>query len=422
MEDSEVVIKVENLHKKFCKSLKRSMAYGTLDLAKSFIGLDLKQGKLRKGEFWSLNDINFELKKGETLGIIGSNGSGKSTLLRLISGIFPPDKGKIAVKGKIGSLIAVGAGFHPHLSGRENVYLNGTILGMTKKEIDSKFEEIVKFADIGDFLDAPLSTYSSGMRVRLGFAIAVFCQPDILLIDEILSVGDLSFRNKSLRKLNEVRQNSKGIIFVSHNLEQVRSLCTRVIILEKGKILYDGETQQGCIMYEEMSREKRVQVLQDEPVTISDSKYLGRQSSDEISFSNIGIFNQNGIEVDEIKLDDKLTIGAEFEINKQIEGMFFSVGILNEEYKPCIWVMSNDIDKKIYEEIKPGKYSLKVEIDEPHLAPGVYIPNIAIRNSLTAETYERILPNKSFRVLSDGKTFERGFIYVREKWNLEKIN
>ena len=222
--NNDVVVSVKNVSKKFCRNLRRSMAYGILDLSKNLMGLKPDTSTLNRDEFWALDDVSFELRRGETLGIIGINGSGKSTLLRLLSGIFPPDKGEIAVKGRIGSLIAVGAGFHPHMTGRENVFLNGAILGMSRKEIEKKYDSIVGFAEIGDFLEAPVSTYSSGMRVRLGFAIAVHCEPDILLIDEVLSVGDLSFRNKSLRHMANFRAKAKALIFISHNLEQVRVL------------------------------------------------------------------------------------------------------------------------------------------------------------------------------------------------------
>ena len=163
-----------------------------------------------------LKGISFKVKKGETLGIIGPNGSGKSTLLKILNGIFPPDKGTIKIRGKVGALIEVGAGFHPMLTGRENIYINGTILGMSKKEIDEKFDKIVDFADIGDFLDVPVKNYSSGMYVRLGFSIAVCCQPEILLIDEVLSVGDISFRKKCLQKIIDLKKNKEiSIIFVS---------------------------------------------------------------------------------------------------------------------------------------------------------------------------------------------------------------
>ncbi|MCK4325438.1 ABC transporter ATP-binding protein, partial [bacterium] len=184
---NDIAIKVEHVSKKFCKRLRHTMLYGTVDIARSTLGLLPHSGQLRVGEFWAVDDVSFELKRGETLGIIGPNGAGKTTVLKMLNGIFMPDKGKIIIKGRVGALIEVGAGFHPMLTGRENIYINGTILGMSKREIDKKFDDIVNFADIGDFIDSPVKHYSSGMYVRLGFAIAIHCEPDILLVDEVLA-------------------------------------------------------------------------------------------------------------------------------------------------------------------------------------------------------------------------------------------
>lgn len=417
----DVVIKVENLNKKFCRNLKRSMLYGFFDIMKNMLGIRYDSGKLRRDEFWALQDVNFELKEGEVLGIIGVNGSGKSTLLRLLNGIYPPDKGKIAVRGKIGALIAVGAGFHPHMTGRENIYLNGTILGMTKKEIEEKFQEIIDFADIGEFLDAPVSTYSSGMSVRLGFSIAIHCDPDILLIDEILSVGDLSFRNKSLRRMSEFREKANGVVFISHNLEQVRMLCDRVIILNKGVIAYEGPTHEGCVKYEEMNRKIRLESLKTEGL-VDDKKFKNRISSgEEMEIVDFGILNVDNQKVDKIDLNEPLNIFCEFETKKYIDELVFSVSILNDKHDSCIWVMNNDNNKANFRDIQKGKHRLMVSISQHHLAPGIYIPNVAIRNSKTGETYERVLSKNSFRVVSDGNVLERGIVAVNESWNLKKL-
>ena len=416
--NSDVVIKVENLHKKFCRNLKRSMFYGTLDVARDMLGIERNRSILRKDEFFALENVSFELKRGEVLGIVGVNGSGKSTLLRLLNGIYPPDEGTITVKGRIGALIAVGAGFHPHMTGRENIYLNGTILGMTKHEIDEKLESIISFSEIGDFLEAPVSTYSSGMTVRLGFAIAIHCNPDILLIDEILSVGDLSFRNKSLRKMSEFRGKSNGIIFISHNLEQVRMLCDRVIILDNKKIVYDGPTHKGCVRYEEMTRRTRLNSLKQEG-WVEDKKMKNRISSgEEMDILDFGVLNRENKKIDEIGLKDGLNISCEFITKKDIEELYFSVGVLDDKRNNCIWVVSNDNNKSSFKNIKSGKHKLVVYIPEHHLAPGVYTPNLAVRNSVTGETYERILPDYSFRVVSDGVRLERGVISVNETWEL----
>ncbi|MBU1997155.1 MAG: ABC transporter ATP-binding protein, partial [Candidatus Omnitrophica bacterium] len=246
---SDFALKVENAGKKFTKSLKRSMLYGAVDIMQSALGLTPNTSNLRDDEFWAVNDVSFEIKKGDCFGIIGPNGSGKTTLLKLLNGIFMPDKGKIEINGKIGALIQVGAGFHPLLSGRENIYINGAILGMTKKEIDKKFDEIVEFSEIEEFLDAPVKHYSSGMFVRLGFAIAVHCEPDILLIDEILAVGDRDFSLKCYQKINEIRKSGVSIILVSHNEYIIREQTSKCLYINKGYKRFEGPSDEGITLY-----------------------------------------------------------------------------------------------------------------------------------------------------------------------------
>jgi lipopolysaccharide transport system ATP-binding protein len=244
----ETVLSVRDVSKKFCKKLRRSMSYGIQDLAKNLFGIRPDSARLRTDEFWALQNINVDLKKGDVLGLIGVNGSGKTTLLRLLAGIFPPDKGEIRIKGRVGALIALGTGFHPYFSGRENIYLNGAILGLGRDELDAQFDEIVHFSEIGDFIDAPVATYSSGMRVRLGFAVAMAMKPDLLLIDEVLAVGDLGFKVKCLNKINEMMQNA-AVIFVSHSMQYVYRICTQVMVLHKGEIVHHGRDVQEGIDY-----------------------------------------------------------------------------------------------------------------------------------------------------------------------------
>ncbi|MBD3351820.1 MAG: ATP-binding cassette domain-containing protein [Candidatus Lokiarchaeota archaeon] len=419
----DVLISINHVSKKFCRNLKRSMAYGIADLTKNLLGLKPNTTMLRQAEFWALDDVSFELKRGESLGIIGVNGSGKTTLLRLLTGIFPPDKGELAVKGRVGSLVAVGAGFHPHMTGKENVYLNGTILGMSKTEIQTKFQNIIDFAEIGDFLDAPVSTYSSGMRVRLGFSIALHCVPDILLVDEILSVGDLGFRNKSLRRMREFREQANALIFVSHNLEQVRILCNRVIILDKGRVVFDGTTYEGCTQYQEMTREIRLDGMKTDQVQLTDEKLKVRYSSqDEIDLIDFGIMTPQHQKTNKIAMDESLLIFCDFIVKKDIEQIYFSAGVLDEEQHVCIHVVSNDDDKMQFPTMYKGSYRILVQIPQHHLMPGIYIPQISIRNDRTGETYERIWSNCSFQVTTDGRTLERGIIAVQENWKLNKID
>ena len=230
----EVLVRVEGLSKKFCRDLKRSLWYGVQDMVGE-ITRSSNKGELRRDEFWAVRDINFELRRGECLGLIGHNGAGKSTLLKMLNGLIKPDQGRIEMNGKVGALIELGAGFNPVLTGRENVYINGQILGFTKKEIDEKYEAIVAFAELQDFMETPVQSYSSGMKVRLGFAIAAQMEPDILIIDEVLAVGDVSFRVKCFNAINEIVKRS-SVIFVSHTMPQISKVCTHALLLKSGKI------------------------------------------------------------------------------------------------------------------------------------------------------------------------------------------
>lgn len=237
---SDVLIKAEGVSKKFCKNIKRSMLYGIQDIFKSMFGLTTKTDILREKEFWAVDDISFELKRGECLGLIGPNGSGKSTLLKILNGIIEPDKGRIQINGKVGALIEVGAGFHPMLTGRENIYINGSILGFSKKELDEKFDAIVDFAELEDFIDTPVKHYSSGMYVRLGFAIAAQMEPDVLLIDEVLAVGDIGFRHKCHNIIMELTQKC-AVIVVSHSIPSISRISTDILVLSKGEKMYLGK-------------------------------------------------------------------------------------------------------------------------------------------------------------------------------------
>lgn len=198
-----------------------------------------------KESFQAVNDVSFTVEQGESIGLMGLNGSGKSTLLKLINGVMRPDRGTVRTRGRIAGLIATGAGFHPQLSGRDNLYLNGAILGMTEAEIDRKFDEIVDFADIGKFLDTPVSHYSSGMHARLGFSIAVHVDADIFLADEVLAVGDRPFKKKCMEKMQEIRQQGTTIFYVSHATASVRAMCDRVLVLESGRLNFDGPVEDG---------------------------------------------------------------------------------------------------------------------------------------------------------------------------------
>jgi lipopolysaccharide transport system ATP-binding protein len=234
------------------------MLYGMQDLARNMLGVMPKveagdeASPLRLDEFWALQDVSFDLKRGETMGIIGVNGSGKTTLLRILNGILPPDKGAVVIRGQVGGLIALGAGFHPHMTGRENIVLNGSILGMSRRQIGDHLEEIIDFADIRDFIDAPVATYSSGMTVRLGFAIATVQKPDLLLLDEVLAVGDVGFRIKCYNYIGKL-QGQSAVILVSHSMQQITHACSRVLLLNRGQVECCVGVEEAVARYSELA-------------------------------------------------------------------------------------------------------------------------------------------------------------------------
>jgi lipopolysaccharide transport system ATP-binding protein len=256
---SDTVIRVENLGKKYIIGHQKSERYTALrdvmaNGAKS-LGSKLSKpfGKRRSDpaveEFWALNDVSFEIKQGDRVGIIGRNGAGKSTLLKILSRITEPTKGSIRIKGRVASLLEVGTGFHPELTGRENIYLNGAILGMSKLEIKSKFDEIVAFAEVEKFLDTPVKRYSSGMYVRLAFAVAAHLEPEILIVDEVLAVGDTQFQKKCLGKMEAVGKEGRTVLFVSHSMQAISQLTNRCILLRQGGVEFDGSTDYAAMLY-----------------------------------------------------------------------------------------------------------------------------------------------------------------------------
>jgi lipopolysaccharide transport system ATP-binding protein len=246
---SEALIKVEGVSKKFCRSLKRSLWYGLRDIASEAVGASGSHDELRPDEFWAVRDVSFELRRGECLGLIGRNGAGKTTLLKMLNGLIKPDRGRIEMHGRVGALIALGAGFNPILTGRENIYVNGSVLGLSKKEIDAKLDDIIDFAGTGEFIDTPVQAYSSGMQVRLGFSIATALQPDVLLLDEVLAVGDAEFRAKCYNRIGSL-QKEAAVIFVSHSMPHVARISSQVLVLAKGRTVCHGTPDEGVSVYE----------------------------------------------------------------------------------------------------------------------------------------------------------------------------
>src|SRR5438045_5700324 len=243
-------LKLEHVSKRY--RIRRESEAGA---ARNPLVRKLRSLRQRSEEFWAVRDVSFEVGRGEALGIIGHNGAGKSTILKLLSSITAPTSGEITINGRLSALIEVGSGFHPELTGRENIYLNGSILGMRRRRITEKLDSIVEFAGVRQFLDTPVKRFSSGMYVRLGFSIAAHLDPDILLLDEVLAVGDAAFQRKCIQRIIELNKNGTTIVFISHDLQAVQKLCDRVILLRKGQIEADGEPMETIAWYESSSRQ-----------------------------------------------------------------------------------------------------------------------------------------------------------------------
>ena len=236
---NDVLVKVDGVSKKFCRRLKLSLWYGVQDTIGDLLGRDGSGHELRREEFWAVNDVSFELRRGECLGLIGRNGAGKTTLLKMLNGLIKPDRGRIEMRGRVCALIALGTGFNPVLTGRENIYVNAAVLGLSRNDIGRKIDDIIDFAEIGDFIDAPVQSYSSGMHVRLGFAVATALEPDVLLLDEVLAVGDANFQAKCYQRISGMLTKA-GVIFVSHYPYHIQKVCNETMLLENGRTIAFG--------------------------------------------------------------------------------------------------------------------------------------------------------------------------------------
>jgi lipopolysaccharide transport system ATP-binding protein len=309
---------------------------------------------LRDGEFWANKDISFELRRGECLGLIGRNGAGKTTLLKMLNGLIKPDAGTIEMHGRVGALIALGAGFNPILTGRENIYVNGSILGLSKEEIDSKIEDIIDFSEIPEFIDSPVQTYSSGMQVRLGFAVATALKPDILILDEVLAVGDAAFRHKCYHRINKLITNC-AVILVSHSMEQISAISSSVGMMEKGKFqLYDNVTQ-GINAYNSANSNN------DEPIADGGKVF---------SFYSPIIHAELRIPKPDVQYGDSLNVEIEIQTSAQLDNLRLSFTAINQSEQPVMNWNSTRTDNPI--SLPAGRSLLRFSINPLFLHDGTF--------------------------------------------------
>lgn len=386
--DKEILVKVEGVSKKFCKDLKTSLWYGMKDLMIGVTG-NKKDRELRPKEFWAVKDVSFELRRGECLGLIGHNGAGKSTLLKMLNGLINPDEGKITMKGRVGALIELGAGFNPILTGRENIYNNGAVLGFTRKEIEAKLEEIIAFSELEEFIDMPVQNYSSGMKVRLGFAVAAQMEPDVLLIDEVLAVGDLGFVLKCFKSMDQLIPKT-AVIFVSHNMPMVSRICNQIILLEKGEPKYGGaDVSKGIDLYYNRF------LMSDSSVVFND----GTIESLELKISTDN--DIGGVPL--IKWGEILNLELTAKMNSSTIDLEFFIIIMDKEQRPIASLLKND-DKLVVNE--NGVLAFTANVDRLELSKGMYSFNVACRNRLTKEPVYRVNGLAEFQVLHEQETWE----------------
>ncbi|MEZ5326107.1 MAG: ABC transporter ATP-binding protein [Verrucomicrobiales bacterium] len=365
-------------------------------------------------EFWALRDVSFNVARGEVLGIIGKNGAGKSTLLKVLSRITDPTEGEAIIRGRVASLLEVGTGFHPELTGRENTYLNGAILGMRKREIDEKLEAISEFAGVEKFMDTPAKRYSSGMRVRLAFAVAAHLDPDILIIDEVLAVGDAAFQQKCLGKIGEVAESGRTVLFVSHNMAAIQSFCSRVLVIEGGTVAFDGSPSDGVERYYSGLTElrttgeyRRTRPIPDTaPAWVTSARLITKRDS----------------ETAELNTGDPLSFEVAVTARTPLPGLVVGIGIENVRgVRVCTF--HTKCDPQFEVEGSAGDYLFRCDVGEVGLAGGVYHVRIQIETG--NESVELIESAFTFLLLStdyfkNGGRLVGGAILVPQRWSLQR--
>ncbi len=386
---NEPLISVENVSKKFCRSLKRSLWYGLRDVAAELTGRNQRRREqLRRNEFWAVDQVAFELRRGECLGLIGRNGAGKSTLLKMLNGLLKPDHGEIRIRGRVGALIELGAGFNPILSARENIYINGAVLGFAKREIQQKFEAIVEFAEIGEFIDTPVQNYSSGMKMRLGFAVASQLEPDVLLVDEVLAVGDVGFKVKCYNEIFRMMERS-AVIFVSHSMPQIGRVCTSAMLLDKGRVTaFDQDIGQVVEAYNSQFQQGRKNLIGDGRVRLLNFSLASREKKADYQV----------VAPDQAEADTPLTVEeqAPFEIAMRLEidpsiGEFHVALSFADMDQRFVAQTTSKTQAAPFANPAPHEFAVKARISQLNFSPGRYSLSLSVSQANSRQAKETIL-------------------------------
>lgn len=389
MRAQQWAIRAEGVSKKFGLTLRQSMKYGLRDVARKLAGRASTTGILREGEFWAVNDVSFVLNGGESLGIMGVNGCGKTTLLRLLNGVYAPDAGRIQIRGRVGALIAAGAGFAPMLSGRENVYVNGALLGLSTREIAAMMDEIIAFSELGQFIDLPVKNYSSGMYVRLGFAIAALSRPDVLLMDEVLAVGDLNFQKKCFDHILQLKRQGTAIILVSHSPGAIWSVCDRALFMDHGRALLNGSTEDVIRAYDDQNSrnaasagaqfDHAVSAHADAPAAETKAEYgHNKGGTGDASCERVDL---RGVTDDAPRSNfafrEPIRIVADIDVKEPQENLLvrFTIDAVHYRFIAVLDSLEQGLELPM---VPAGRHRLRIDVRHPNLRPGAYVLNLGI--------------------------------------------
>lgn len=409
------IIEVNHLTKEYQLGHITSLKENVLNTFRRIGGKPVQQ----RENFKALSDVNFHIEQGEVVGIIGHNGAGKSTLLKHLASISNPTKGNVIVRGSIAPLIEVGAGVNPELTGRENIFLNGAILGIPKKAIQQKLDEIIEFSELEQFIDTPVKRYSSGMTVKLGFSIATSLDADILIIDEVLAVGDLAFQRKCFDKMEDmiIRQ-GKTVLLVSHNIRQIERICKRVILMDHGKIYADGAPAETCGLY--YAKNDEIIKKQSEILHSNSCK----EEKNEIELLSIELLTENGDATDYITYNENVIFNIHYKVNTPLEKPIFGFGIHTTDF---LYLATEITDEQFKDQtLLPGEYTVTLNIPSFPLLPGVYSTRIGV--DVGKVTHNILYEENVFNFQVKNTTNERslalceGFIYLKGSWHLQRSN
>lgn len=410
------IIEINNLTKEYRLGQLQSVKTTALNVLYKLKG----EKPLTRENLKALDNINLKIEAGEVVGIIGNNGAGKSTLLKMLAHISVPTIGEVKVNGSVAPLIEVGAGLHPELTGRENIFLNASILGVPRSEIKEKMNAIIEFAELSEFIDTPVKRYSSGMTVRLGFSIATSVDADVLIVDEVLAVGDLAFQRKCFDRMEDlIKRQSKTVLLVSHNIRQVERLCNRVIILDNGKVIADGKAKTICDLFYEKSDEKIKNVI----TSVATLK-RNHQTTGDVELLGIHMLDEQGKNVDHVVYKSDICFSVNYKINSILTNPEFGIGIHTTDFFYLTTKHSKELTKQMV--INPGVYNINCTINKFPILPGVYAIRLGVSAGGSAATVfygENVF---HFQVkLEDGslcQEMREGFIGIEAEWQVDQIH